>query len=607
MFSNGNASRAILLVALVTIAYLPAILKGGMVWDDDAHVAAVEELGDSAPRKIWTEPGSLNQYYPMTYSSFWLENRIWKLKPSGYHLTNVLLHGANSALLWSALSRLSVPYPFFIAAVFALHPVNVESVAWISERKNVLSGFFYLLSLLACLRFFGLGPDSSGSRSYGPMRPRQWTFYFPALFFFLCALGSKTVVCTLPAAVLVILYWKNGRLAWRDAVPLVPFFAAGAVLGAITARLERGHIVKYCEADCDFSFPERFLIAGRALWFYFGKILYPANLTFTYPRWEIDPADGRQYLFPLSALAVMGIAWLARNFLGRGPLAGVLYFSGTLFPALGFVSYFPLRYSFVADHFQYLAGIGALALLASLLKTVLDRIGPSASPSVPQAGPLPSLWGKKRLAAALALVLLGSLTWDQSRAYQSEESLYLDTLAKNPGSWMPLYNLGNARLQEGNPASAAEYFREALQHKKDFGDIYANFGVALHQLGKAEDAERNFREALRLKPRAVSVAVNLGLVLFSRGKTEEAREEFEKILQLEPGQADALFHLGNIYLERGEPVRAADYYGRALKQNPAMAEAHRNMGIALARLDRPQESALHRQSAQDLANLGGAR
>ncbi|MBI4389549.1 MAG: tetratricopeptide repeat protein [Nitrospinae bacterium] len=605
MFSNGKAPKAVLLLALVMIAYLPAVLKGGMVWDDDAHVAAVEELGDSALRRIWLEPGSLNQYYPVTYSSFWLENRLWKLKPSGYHAANALLHGANSALLWTALSRLAVPYPFFIAAVFALHPVNVESVAWISERKNVLSGFFYLLSLLAYLRFLGLG--SSGSRPPAPAPPRQWTFYFPALFFFLCALGSKTVVCTLPAAVLLILYWKNGGLAWRDAVPLLPFFAAGAVLGAITARLERGHIVKYCEADCDFSFPERFLIAGRALWFYFGKILYPANLTFTYPRWEIDPADWRQYLFPLAALAVMGALWLARKALGRGPLAGVLYFSGTLFPALGFVSYFPMRYSFVADHFQYLAGIGALALIASLLKTVLDRFEPSASPSGPPANPLFSASGKKRLAAALTLVLLGSLTWNQSSAYESEESLYLDTLAKNPRSWMPLYNLGIARLREGNPVSAEAYFREALQHKKDFGDIYANFGVALHQLGKMEEAERNFREALRLKPRAVPIAVNLGTVLLTRGKTEEARERFEKILQQEPGQTDALLHLGNIHLDRGDPARAVEYYGMALRQNPALAEAHRNMGTALTRLNRPQESAFHMQTAQNLASLGVAR
>jgi hypothetical protein len=353
------------LLTLVIAAYIPAIM-GGFVWDDDDYVTRNPTLsGSGGLQRIWFEIGAVPQYYPLVHTSFWLEFHLWGLWPLGYHLVNVLFHGCSAILLWRVLLRLGVRGAWLAAAVFALHPVQVESVAWITERKNILSGVFYLSALLAYVRFLGLGRGGFGPRG-------RWGWYWLALVLFLCALLSKTVTCSLPAAILLLLWWKRSRLRLNDVLSLVPFFVLGAALGLTTAWMEQ-HYVGAQGAEWALSWLDRCLIAGRALWFYVGKLVWPARLAFIYPRWQIDSALW-QYCYPLAAVGLVVCLWVLRRRIGKAPLVAALYFGGTLGPALGFINVYPMRFSFVADHFQYMASVGLLTLMVGLLTTGLDRL-----------------------------------------------------------------------------------------------------------------------------------------------------------------------------------------------------------------------------------------
>ncbi len=320
--------------------------------------------------RIWFDLPATQQYYPLLHSAFWLEHRIWGDAVLGYHLTNVLLHTASACLLAMILRRLSVPGAWLAGFVFALHPVCVEAVAWVSEQKSTLSGFFYLASALVYLHFD---------------RTRRKPLYFLALGLFVLALMSKTVTATLPAALLVIFWWKRGRLDWRrDVLPLVPWLAAGVSAG-LTAWVESARkLIGAQGSRYALTFLQRLLLAGRVPWFYVWKAIWPADLMFIYPHWKIDSGDVSQYFFPaLLATVAIVLGWLARK--TRAPLAVFLFFMGTLFPALGFLNVYPFRYSYVADHFQYLALLGIIIPVVAGLTIMARRV-----PMVSRWSP--SLW-----------------------------------------------------------------------------------------------------------------------------------------------------------------------------------------------------------------------
>ncbi|HKX46428.1 MAG TPA: O-GlcNAc transferase, partial [Planctomycetota bacterium] len=327
-----------LLIVATCVAYLPA-LQGGFVWDDRLFIVDNPLLGHlDGLRRIWLDPGgAIAQYYPLTVSSFWLEHRFFRLDPSGYHAVNILLHVANALLVRLLFRRLALPGAELAALVFALHPVHVESVAWISERKNLLSGLLYLSAGLAYLRFRGLCDERGHER---------FPFYFLALLLFAGALLAKTVTASLPAAILLVLWWKEGRLGARDVALLLPFFVLGIAAGLNTARMERVH-VGASGADWDYTWIERVLISSRALCFYPAKLIWPSPLAFSYPRFAIDPSAVASYLYGVALAAVAALLFFGRARIGRGPLVALLFFAGTLFPALGFVDVYPMRFSFV--------------------------------------------------------------------------------------------------------------------------------------------------------------------------------------------------------------------------------------------------------------------
>lgn len=493
-------------LALLALFCYSTSLSGGFLWDDDQYVVENETL--TAPeglKRIWLDPSASPQYYPLVFTSFRLERRLWGLDPAGYRAVNLALHLASALLLWSLLARLGAPWPWFAAALFVAHPVHVESVAWISERKNVLSGALTLGSAWAYLRMLD---EEAG--------PRRALLYGASGLMFLGALLSKTVACSLPAAILVALWWKRGRLKAADVVPLAPFFAAGLCFALVTAGLERTH-VGAAGADWDLSASHRVLIAGRALWFYLGKLIWPHPLAFIYPRWTVDPAQVWQWAFPAAALGLLA-ALRAR----RGALACALYFGGTLVPALGFFDVYPMLFSFVADHFQYLASLGPLALAAAGLAR-LEAIKPRAG----------------RAAAGALLALLAGTTWARGRAYRDLEGLWNDTLAKYPGCWMCLSNLGGLCQKEGRRDEAIRYYERVLELRPRHFMVRNDLGALLFARGDLKGAEDQLREALAQKPDLASAHTNLGAVLYRQGRFAESVTELTSAVRLSPASADA--------------------------------------------------------------------
>lgn len=507
-----------LIVLLTLAAYRPA-LSGDFIWDDDDYVWANPTLRNlEGLSQIWSNPRASPQYYPLVFTSFWVEYQIWALQPIGYHLVNVFLHALNAVLLWLVLCRLSIPGALLAAGIFALHPVHVESVAWITERKNVLSGTFYLAAALAYLRFDRLSTAPS-------TLPHRWHFYGLALGLFACALLSKTVTCSLPAAILLLIWWKRNRLSQRDASPLIPFLAVGACFGLLTVWLERYH-VQAEGADWALSFLDRCLIAGRALWFYVFKLAWPQELIFIYPRWTIDSSDLRQYVFPAGAIAMIGILWHLRWRFGSGPLVAILFFGGTLTPALGFIDVYPMRFSFVADHFQYLASIGPIVLASATVAIVAKRF---SEPVLKHHSDMRYRSARNKVQATLFIMLLITLAlmvWNETNKYQNSESLWLDTLDKNPNAFLAHNNLGTLRYRNNRLEEAMAHYTKAIQINPEFTLTHFNLGTILAKRGQTDRAIQHFNKALQIEPDNLDVHRNLAIVFSGQGKRDQAGRHF---------------------------------------------------------------------------------
>jgi tetratricopeptide (TPR) repeat protein len=552
-----------LLLAATLVAYFPA-WHGGMLWDDDGHVTRAALRPLSGLWHIWFDVGATQQYYPVVHSAFWVLYGLWGGDTLGYHLVNILLHVLSAALIALILRRLAVPGAWLAATLFALHPIQVESVAWITELKNTLSGVFYLAAALAYLRF-----DDN----------RRRRFYVLALCLFALALLSKSVTATLPAALLVVFWWRRGTLDWRrDGSPLVPFFALGAGAGLLTVWVERTQIGAQ-GAEFDFSFVERCLIAGRAIWFYLVTLAWPAHLVFIYPRWQISQAAWWQDLYPLGALVLAAVLWALRK-RTRAPLAALLFFAVTLFPALGFVNVFPFRYSFVADHFQYLAGIGVFAVASAAVVGLLAR------------------WTRQpgqatTVATVLVGVVLATLTWSQSRQYADGETLYRTTIARNPSCWLAYNNLGELKLHGGAEQlnEAVSLLTESLRLNARNAEAHNNLGFALQALGHADRAIAEYREAIGLASDSAEAYGNLGTALTATGHLEEGSAALMKALALRPDLADVHTGLGDALQEAGRLDAAARRYQEALQLDPNSARAHDGLGNTLMKMGRPADAA----------------
>jgi tetratricopeptide (TPR) repeat protein len=606
---------ALLLLTLTVVAYVPA-LEAGFIWDDDAYVTTNGTLRSlDGLRRIWLEPGAVPQYYPLTFTSLWLNYQLWGRHPLGYHLVNIVLHGLNAILFWLVLRRLQVPGAWVAAAVFAVHPMMVESVAWVTERKNVLSGFFALAALLVYLAppTTACGPSIRplkkrgrlGANGEQPSEPHPHRSPRAAALFrrpfdgaqgrriegrswrdlpqgdhaatmpgvsgrrllvvgalFAGALLSKTVTCSLPG-VLLLLEWWRGTLNRRTVARLAPLFIIGAGAASMTVWLERHHVGAEGE-EWLLSLPERVLLAGRIVWFYPRTLLWPHALSFIYPRWAIDMHVWWQYLPPTAAAAVVVLLYAVRQRIGRGPLIAVLCYAGMLAPALGFFNVYPMRYSFVADHFAYLPITAVIALGVATGAAVIERVAP-ASRRVPQV-----------ICAALLLVL-SWLTARQCAIYHDLRTLWTDTLAKNPDCWLAHNNLGVMLLEDGDVETAATHFTRALQAKPDYREALINLANTFRSHGQRDDSMRLYAEAARRYPESTSAQTALAIALLEAGQADDAHAHVEHALRLDPRNADAHATLAQLLQARGELEHAVTEYQTAVELKPETWLTHRNL------------------------------
>ncbi len=548
------------LVLAVFAAYQPA-WHAGFIWDDDAHVMPPDLRSWHGLWRIWFEVGAVQQYYPLLHTFSWLEYPLFGDNPVGYHLVNIGVHALNAVLLWLILRRLRVPGAQLAAGIFALHPVMVESVAWITEIKNTLSGAFCFGAALAYLRF-----DEDRRRSS----------YALALGLFTLAVLSKTTAATLPGALLVVLWWQRGSLVRRrDWLPLLPFFAIGAADGLFVAWVE-WKVIGAQGADFAFTFVERGLIAGRAIWFYLGKIIWPADLIFIYPRWAISQAEAGQFLYPLAVLAGLGGLWLTR-WRSRAPLAAALIFIGTLLPVLGFLNVYLFVFSFVADHLQYLASVGVIVIAAAGGVELRRWLG---APLVRGLG-------------FVLLAVLGVLTWRQSRMYRDAETLYRRTLDKNPAAWLAHGNLGGLLVKAGRYDEAIEHLAIARKFHPEKTELMFNLSLALLRQHRPAEAVPVLEELLRAKPDDVESLVYLGDALVVQQKIAEAVPYYERAVRLNPDLAAVQNNLGNALLATGRLDEAIGHFEQVLRLNPGALEAHYNLGLVFAHLGRLPEAIAH--------------
>lgn len=589
---------SLLLLVLTCCVYLPT-LSAGFIWDDDDYVTKNSTLRSvSGLWRIWTELGAVPQYYPVTHTTFWVEYQLWGLWPVGYHLDNVLLHACGAILMWRVLSALQLPGSWLAAAIFAVHPVHVESVAWVTERKNVLSGVFYLSAAWFLTRFFSVELRADGLTTGRPKYAGRC--YAAALILFAAGLLAKSVVATLPAACLLVLWWKTNQLKWRWAGLMLPFFVLGAVLGSNTAAMERWRVGAQ-GPEFQWTFAERCLIAGRAAWFYLGKLAWPSHLSFSYSRWQIDAASPWQWIWPLAVVGTLAVLWFTRSVWGRGPLTALLFFGGTLFPALGFVNVFPMRYSYVADHFQYLASLGPIALAAAALTH-------SLTPKIPAARD-----PRKLIAlSAVWLSLLGWRAFEQCHAYRDLETLWRHTIAQTPDAWLALGNLGTLLCERGEVEAGVELLERAYQLAPAAAEPRMNLSAAWMKQGRSSEAYDLLIDSIQRFPHFAPLHHHLSMIEEDRGDLESAIASSRRASELDSRRAEIKTNLGRLLSLVGRHEEAAPLLRSAVDARPDLFEARMSLGTVLAqtgnvsaaRNEFAEAVRLQPGNAQATANLG---
>jgi tetratricopeptide (TPR) repeat protein len=442
---------AAVLALIALVAFWPAI-NGSFLWDDDQYVTQNKALQDSTGLKeIWKIPPGTIQYYPLTFTAFWVEHQFWGNNSLGYRVINLLLHAGAAIVLWRILRRLEIPGAWAAAAIWAVHPLQAESVCWISECKNVLSGVLALGSVLFYLEFAGIRDPDAKNRAWN--LTEDWQAYAISAGFFVLAALAKTVVVLVPGVILVLLWWKK-KLTMPRFLGTLPMLFVGAALAWETSSLETdpNGLIGASGPEWQLNFLQRLLISGRDFWFYIGKLLLPINQSFIYPRVVPSPIGG-EWVFVIAAIALIVLLALGVRQLGRGPLAAVVCYLLLLFPALGFFNAYPFRFSFVADHFQYLAGIPLIVLFVGVVAAFLKPVWKSDRPSAAMT-----------VIVSLLLIVLGAASWVRADIFADQSTLWKDVLKenKNPQSWLAAYNL--AKLEQGQASATFDDAAGALQN-----------------------------------------------------------------------------------------------------------------------------------------------
>ncbi|HEV2969461.1 MAG TPA: tetratricopeptide repeat protein [Pirellulales bacterium] len=589
------------LVVTLFMVYRPA-WQGDFIFDDDTHLLDNPVLKPGGLAKVWL-PGSYLNYWPITYTAYWLEHRLWGLNPLGFHLVNIALHAISALLVWRILLRLRVPGAMLASAIFALHPVNVESVAWIAQLKGALS---LALALVSVLLF--LAHEKQGG----------WSLLVASLAAFVLSTLAKGIVITLPVVLLACAWWQRRRIGRCDVLRVVPFVVVGLIMTGMEVW-SQGLVGANSDVHSG-GFLNRAATAGCAVWFYFWKLIWPLNLCFVYPHGPIDDQGPLRYLPGALLAAVLAFAWSRRVTYGRPILVLIVCYVGLLLPVLGFANIYFMRFSPVTDHWQYAAMIVPCAVFAGTAVTLIRRCG------CPR-------WIGSVICLGL-LAPLAALTWRQSHMYADAETLYQTTIDRNPDCWMahnnlglvlaghgqfdeaivhyqkaieikpdyaePHYNLGNVLFTRGQLDEAIAHFKKVLELEPEHAQAHNNLGLALAGQERVDEAISQYRLALQIKPDYLMARFNLGLALTASGQLDDAIGQFLKVLEIQPDHAEAHYNLANVLAGRRRFDDAIAHYRQALKLKPNYAEAHNNLGVLLADRGQFDEAIAHLQKALEI-------
>ena len=623
------------IVAATVVSYIPAI-QSGFIWDDDHLLWRNETIkADDGLYQFWCSKKAPD-YYPITWSTFWVEWRLFGDRGMGYHISNVIQHAIGALLVWAVLRTLKIPGAWVVGLIFALHPVNIASVAWISEMKNTLSIIFYLVAVLLYLKF----DDKE--------RP-GW--YWAALGLYAVGLLTKTSIVVLPVVLLGCVWWRRRRIRGMDLIYSIPFFFMSLVASYGTVWFQYNRAIKSAVVRPE-GMLSRVAAAGAALWFYVYKILVPINISMIYPRWEVNPGSSFAsllWLVPGLALVACAVVVIARrrSFWARPLIFAVGYFVLCMLPVLGAFDMYFFRYSFVADHWQYLGIIGIIALVVGFadwaLKTfprrarvasiivaaacaavlallLVQHAYPEVNPTAanvasPEENPWPKfrygaymaffsivagtlgaaawvlrtrLRSARNLGAAVGLLVAGTLfalTLDKTPIYRDEGTLWHDTIPRNPKCWIAHYNMGTFLASRHHKLLAGlPYLRMAVRLNPDYESAHNNLGLTLHQLRRSNEALPYFDRALKLKPYYPEAHFNKGLALASLGRLDEAIEYYRAALQYKKNYAQVFFSLGQAYERKGDLKEAANNYLFSTRANPGLGQGHLHLGAVLIRL-----------------------
>jgi tetratricopeptide (TPR) repeat protein len=607
--------QALLLVAFVFVAYAQ-VFSAGFIWDDESHLTRNPcVIGPLGLREIWTSAQAV--YYPLVLTTFWTLHKFVGLNPLPYHAVNVLLHAASAILLWRVLKLIQVRGAWLGAALWTLHPVMVQSVAWVTELKNTESCLFYLLSSIFFFKW-DEAKDAVARQSQRRPRARRSLFALSLLFFILATLSKPSVVM-LPFVLALCIWWIRGMIRWRDALAVAPFAVISALASAWTIWEQKFH-ARAVGPDWAQTLPEHFIIAGRAIWFYFAKLIWPHPLIFIYPRWELDPSKLVAYLPLVLAITCLIALWFVRTKWGRALFFAAAYYVISLFPVLGFFNVYFFRYSFVSDHFQYLASMGPLALAGATIAVAASQcrgvLTISASLSCDMEARRRSATATTVLVAfcGILLLLLGFLTWGQTTEYRDLNELYTATLNKNPGCWMVHYNLGIVLSERGETDQAIDHYRQAVALRPNYAEAHYNLGRLLVEQGHFDEAIDHYEKAVEINPADPEAQNNLGVTLFGIGRVDDAIGHYRKALEIQPDYAEASCNLANALIAKGDFDGAIANYRTCLAAIPDQTEAQYNLAGALLRRGRTDEAILQYlkvlqldpKSADAHSNLGSA-
>lgn len=526
-----------LLIAALTFAAYAPVIQNGFIFDDDLHITQNPSLASpDGYRRIWSGRDSF-QYYPLTFSAFKLQRSLWGLNPMGFHLFSVALQSAIAIAIGVLLLRMSVPGAWWVAALFAVHPVHAETVAWATEQKNL---FCMLFALAATDRWLAYRANE---------RSRDYALSLGA---YAACMLSKTAACLLPF-VFIAIDWRQKKPVDRKVLlRLAPFLAFGAVMSLVTVVYERKLLGSESAFASDLL--ERPLIVGRTFWFYLGKLIWPAELSFTYQRWAPDAGSPSQWLAPAAALALFAIVWRRREALGRSPAAALVCYLLLLFPVNGIFPNYSNRYSFVADHYVYFASLPLLALVPAALARALAN--------------------KTAHTVALLSVMIGFAAATHARVpvFRDAQSLWRDTTEKSPDAWMAWYNLGSEDLAQGRWREAAEHSERAVQLVPGLGIGWFQLGMARWRSGDRAASDYAFARSLRVSPdhgaraapRMSLARTYLGISAIEAGRSKEAVEHFRLASELAPDCSSCWINLARAHAQSGDRARALEPCRRGL-------------------------------------------